>query len=82
LLHNVTFVAGSIHSGSISNRDTAQKTAKSAGQHRQHAVIVLTAFLSNFFNGREITTLLEVSDRQRQELLAGGTLYFVKQNRQ
>ena len=30
--------------------------------------------------GREITTLLEVSDRQRQELLAGGTLNFVKQN--
>ena len=30
-------------------------------------------------NGREIITLLEVSDRQRQELLAGGTLNFVKQ---
>ncbi len=29
-------------------------------------------------NGREITTLLEVSDRQRQELIAGGTLNFVK----
>ncbi|WP_306533960.1 aconitate hydratase [Geobacter sp.] len=28
--------------------------------------------------GREIVTLLEVSDRQRQELLAGGTLNFVK----
>ena len=34
-----------------------------------------------FVNGREITTLLDVSDRQRQELLAGGTLNFVKQNR-
>ncbi|MBC7964051.1 MAG: aconitate hydratase [Steroidobacteraceae bacterium] len=33
-----------------------------------------------FVNGREITTLLEVSDRQRQELLAGGTLNYVKQN--
>jgi aconitate hydratase len=32
--------------------------------------------------GREIFTLLEVSDRQRQELLAGGTLNFVKQNQQ
>ena len=31
-------------------------------------------------NGREVITLLEVSDRQRQELLAGGTLNFVKQN--
>lgn len=31
-------------------------------------------------NGRQIITLLEVSDRQRQELLAGGTLNFVKQN--
>ncbi len=30
--------------------------------------------------GHEITTLLEVSGRQRQELLAGGTLNFVKQN--
>ncbi|MGB9082913.1 MAG: aconitate hydratase, partial [Desulfuromonadaceae bacterium] len=30
--------------------------------------------------GREVITLLEVSDRQRQELLAGGTLNFVKQN--
>jgi len=29
-------------------------------------------------DGREIVTLLEVSDRQRQELLAGGTLNFVK----
>ncbi len=28
--------------------------------------------------GREIVTILEVSDRQRQELLAGGTLNFVK----
>ncbi len=31
--------------------------------------------------GREIITLLEVSSRQRQELLAGGTLNYVKQNR-
>ena len=31
-------------------------------------------------NGLEVTTLLEISDRQRQELLAGGTLNFVKQN--
>ncbi len=30
-------------------------------------------------NGRVILTLLEVSDRQRQELLAGGTLNFVRQ---
>lgn len=29
-------------------------------------------------NGREVLTLLEVSPRQRQELLAGGTLNFVK----
>lgn len=29
-------------------------------------------------DGREIVTILEVSDRQRQELLAGGTLNFVK----
>ena len=29
-------------------------------------------------NGKEILTLLDVSDRQRQELLAGGTLNFVK----
>ena len=29
--------------------------------------------------GREIMTLLEVSDRQRQQLLAGGTLNFVRQ---
>ena len=33
-------------------------------------------------NGREVTTLLEISDRQRQELLAGGTLNLVKQNQQ
>lgn len=32
-----------------------------------------------FVNGREIITLLEVSDRQRQELLDGGTLNFVRQ---
>jgi len=31
-----------------------------------------------FVNGREIMTLLDVSERQRQELLAGGTLNFVK----
>ncbi|MDD2735474.1 MAG: aconitate hydratase [Desulfuromonadaceae bacterium] len=30
-------------------------------------------------NGREIITLLELSHRQRQELLAGGTLNYVKQ---
>lgn len=30
--------------------------------------------------GREIITLLEVSDRQRQELLAGGTLNYVKRS--
>jgi aconitate hydratase len=29
-------------------------------------------------NGNEVITLLDVSDRQRQELLAGGTLNFVK----
>ncbi len=29
-------------------------------------------------NGREIVTMLDVSERQRQELLAGGTLNFVK----
>jgi aconitate hydratase len=29
-------------------------------------------------NGREIITLLEVSDRERKELLAGGTLNYVK----
>ncbi|BCR06333.1 aconitate hydratase [Desulfuromonas versatilis] len=29
-------------------------------------------------DGKEVTTLLEVSDRQRQHLLAGGTLNFVK----
>lgn len=33
-----------------------------------------------FVNGREISTLLDISDRQRQELLAGGTLNLVKQN--
>jgi len=33
-----------------------------------------------FVNGREVTALLDISDRQRQELLAGGTLNFVKQN--
>jgi len=32
-------------------------------------------------NGRQVVTLLEVSDRQRQELLAGGTLNFVKQQK-
>lgn len=31
-------------------------------------------------DGQEVTTLLEVSDRQRLELLAGGTLNYVKQN--
>jgi aconitate hydratase len=31
-------------------------------------------------NGREITTILDVSERQRLELLAGGTLNFVKQH--
>jgi len=31
-------------------------------------------------NGREIVTLLDVSPRQRQEILAGGTLNFVKMN--
>jgi aconitate hydratase len=31
-----------------------------------------------FVNGRAISTLLDVSERQRQELLAGGTLNFVK----
>lgn len=30
--------------------------------------------------GKEIVTLLEVSDRQRQELLAGGTLNYVKRS--
>jgi aconitate hydratase len=35
-----------------------------------------------FVNGREIKTVLDVSDRQRQELLAGGTLNFVKQHHQ
>jgi aconitate hydratase len=29
-------------------------------------------------NGRQVVTLLDVSDRQRQELLAGGTLNFVR----
>ena len=33
-----------------------------------------------FVNDREVMTLLDVSDRQRQELLAGGTLNFVKQS--
>ena len=33
-------------------------------------------------NGRNIITVLEISDRQRRELLAGGTLNFVKQNQQ
>jgi aconitate hydratase len=32
-----------------------------------------------FVNGREIITSLDISDRQRQELLAGGTLNFVRQ---
>ncbi len=32
-----------------------------------------------FVNGMKIITLLEISDRQRNELLAGGTLNFVKQ---
>lgn len=31
--------------------------------------------------GREIVTVLEVSDRERQELLAGGTLNYVKKSR-
>ncbi len=31
--------------------------------------------------GREIVTVLEVSDRERQELLAGGTLNYVKKGR-
>ncbi|OGU13922.1 MAG: aconitate hydratase [Geobacteraceae bacterium GWC2_53_11] len=31
-------------------------------------------------NGREVTTLLDVSERQRHELLAGGTLNYVKVN--
>ena len=29
-------------------------------------------------DGREIVTLLDVSERERQELLAGGTLNYVK----
>src|SRR6266702_1612095 len=33
-----------------------------------------------FVSSREIVTLLDISDRQRQELLAGGTLNFVKRN--
>ncbi len=33
-----------------------------------------------FVNDREVSTLLDISDRQRLELLAGGTLNFVKQN--
>jgi aconitate hydratase len=32
-----------------------------------------------YINGREIVTLLDVSPRQRLELLAGGTLNYVKQ---
>lgn len=32
-------------------------------------------------DGHEVTTVLDISDRQRQELLAGGTLNFVKQSR-
>ena len=32
-------------------------------------------------NGREIITLLDVSDRERQDLLAGGTLNYVKRSR-
>jgi aconitate hydratase len=32
-------------------------------------------------DGREIMTLLEVSDRERQDLLAGGTLNYVKKGR-
>ncbi|MDD2582279.1 MAG: aconitase family protein, partial [Desulfuromonadaceae bacterium] len=35
-----------------------------------------------FVGGREVTTLLEISARQRQELLAGGTLNLVKQGHQ
>ncbi|MDA8412876.1 MAG: aconitate hydratase [Desulfobacteraceae bacterium] len=34
-----------------------------------------------YVGDRKVITLLEVSGRQRQELLAGGTLNFVKQNR-
>ncbi len=34
-----------------------------------------------FIDGREVVTLLEISDRERQELLAGGTLNYVKQSR-
>jgi aconitate hydratase len=33
-----------------------------------------------FVNGTKILTRLEISDRQRKELLAGGTLNFVRQN--
>jgi len=33
-----------------------------------------------FVNGTKILTSLEISDRQRKELLAGGTLNFVRQN--
>jgi aconitate hydratase len=33
-------------------------------------------------NGREIITILDVSERQRKELLAGGTLNYVKHNKQ
>jgi aconitate hydratase len=32
-------------------------------------------------NGREVVTLLDVSDRQRKELLAGGTLNYVKKSK-
>ncbi len=31
-----------------------------------------------FVNGREIILILDVSERQRKELLAGGTLNYVK----
>jgi aconitate hydratase len=34
-----------------------------------------------FVNGREVVTRLDVSSRQRQELLAGGTLNLVKQDK-
>jgi aconitate hydratase len=34
-----------------------------------------------YVNNRRIVTLLEISSRQRQELLAGGTLNFVKAGR-
>jgi aconitate hydratase len=32
-------------------------------------------------DGREIVTLLEVSERDRKDILAGGTLNFVKHSR-